>query len=30
MEEKAKESVLTLLDAAETELKAGNMGFTDI
>ena len=30
MDEKVKESVLALLDVAEAELKAGNMGFTDI
>ena len=30
MEEKVKENVLALLDATETELKAGNTDFTDI
>lgn len=30
MDEKVKESVLALLDAAEAELKAGNIDFTDI
>ena len=30
MDEKVKESVLALLDAAEAELKAGNADFTDI
>lgn len=30
MDEKVKESVLALLDAAEAELKAGNTNFTDI
>lgn len=30
MDEKVKESVLALLDAAEAELKAGNTDFTDI
>ena len=30
MDEKVKESVLALLDAAETELKAGNTDFTGV
>ena len=30
MDEKVKESVLALLDAAWAELKAGNTDFTDI
>ena len=30
MNEKVKESVLALLDAAEAELKAGNTDFTNI
>lgn len=30
MDEKVKESVLVLLDAAEAELKAGNTDFTYI
>ena len=30
MDEKVKESVLALLDAAEAELKVGNTDFTDI
>ena len=30
MDEKVKESVLALLDVAETELKAGSTDFTDI
>lgn len=30
MDEKVKESVLALLDAAEPELKAGNTDFTGI
>ena len=30
MDEKVKESVLALLDAAEAELKAGNTAFTKV
>lgn len=30
MDEKVKENVLALLDAAEAELKAGNTDFTNI
>lgn len=30
MDEKVKESVLALLDAAEAELKAGNTDFIDV
>jgi hypothetical protein len=30
MDEKVKESILALLDAAEAELKVGNTDFTDI
>lgn len=30
MDEKVKESVLALLDAAEAELKAGNTDFTNM